>query len=353
VNVGSASKVFAGAIGILLGPCLVGLAPAQAGVGGGEGDGDGGDSWRAIMLLERAASAATSTNYSGTVMVNSWTQQGGTAQLVDVVNVVGRGLLVRVHSSATQPAGAGFVATDQAPLGSAALNLLAQWYDVRLAGSSEVMGRPAQVVTTVREDGTLAGRFWIDRYTGILLRREVFDHAGNLVRVSVYIGLTLGGSALPVDLPPALVPEPASQATSDDTALEADGWDCPAPTGMTLWDAQALPGDHGGVVHLTYSDGLSTVSVFEQAGRLNEGAIPGFVATTISGIPVAMHSGPPMQVTWSSAGRTFTVVSDDDTDGVDSLVALLPHQPTVPDPSALDRVVSGLSRMAGWVNPFA
>jgi predicted ATP-grasp superfamily ATP-dependent carboligase len=60
-----------------------------------------------------------------------------------------------------------------------------------------------------------------------------------------------------------------------------------------------------------------------------------------------------MQVTWSSAGRTFTVVSDDDTDGVDSLVALLPHQPTVPDPSALDRVVSGLSRMAGWVNPFA
>ena len=103
------------------------------------------------------------------------------------------------------------------------------------------------------------------------------------------------------------------------------------------------------MLHLTYSDGLSTLSVFEQPGRLDTAKLHGWRQERCGGTKVWSWSGAPLSVTWSAHGRVFSVVSDDAT-RLDDVVAQLPHGAT--HPSVLSRMRAGAHRLLSWVNPF-
>ena len=84
--------------------------------------------------------------------------------------------------------------------------------------------------------------------------------------------------------------------------------------GLVLSGGYALVGvlRHTGVVQVVYSDGLHSLSVFEQAGTLDVGRLPR------SGEAVSMPLGQGVRygwpggqvITWQSGHATFTVVGD-------------------------------------------
>ena len=120
---------------------------------------------------------------------------------------------------------------------------------------------------------------------------------------------------------------------------------------MTLFDARRVSTDSpGDVLHLSYSDGLSTVSVFVQRGWLDSADVPGARRATVGGQPVLVLAGHPRQLVWDAGGFVLTVVADADRDQVAAVVAELPHSSAAP--TGWGRVERGLSRMVSWVNPF-
>ena len=60
--------------------------------------------------------------------------------------------------------------------------------------------------------------------------------------------------------------------------IEDDGWECPRTVSgtMALYEARRVAGDDGDVLHLSYSDGLSIVSVFQQWGSLDPKGLRGY-----------------------------------------------------------------------------
>ena len=106
-------------------------------------------------------------------------------------------------------------------------------------------------------------------------------------------------------------------------------------------------------MHLSYSDGIATVSVFEQRGRLDEaapGRPPREVVAGSRGL--GARTGCRSRVVWTSGehglhggGRRTGAYGG-------PVVAALPHHPAADD-DTLGRLGRGLDRVASWFNPFA
>src|SRR5664280_1079048 len=198
----------------------------------------------AVATLQRASQAARSQPYSGTQVLSAWTRGATTSVVVNVIHVPGRGSLVEVP----------------APAGSCA-------------------GRPASVVEVRRRgvDASLAGRFWVDQRTGLVLRREVFDTQGRTVRASAFG--TVDTDAVPTmsgKLPPTSAKASGESLSAGRlNAMRSTGWTAPDRLGadLELYDTRATGAGRNQTLHLSYSDGLSTLSLFEQRGRLDAAAV--------------------------------------------------------------------------------
>jgi hypothetical protein len=310
------------------------------------------DEAAALRLLERAADAARTVGYAGTQYVASWSATGSSSTLADIAHDPVQGTVV------TRPSSAGpsveLVSSDRGPaaLERQLLDVLARSYALRVAGTAQCAGRTADLVEVQRPGGrgkgALAGRFWLDRETGLLLRREVYDGAGRTVTSSAFLDLVL--------VPPsasAAVDEQRGAAPAEPAALRARSaqWQAPQrlPGGFTLFDAQLRDGERR--VHLSYSDGLSTLSLFAQRGRIGDGPDGAFSRTSIDGSTVWTSSTVPQRVVWSGGGQVWTLVSDAPADAVRAAVVALPHDPP-PDDGVLARLGRGLKRMGGMLNPF-
>ena len=108
---------------------------------------------------------------------------------------------------------------------------------------------------------------------------------------------------------------------------------------------------HEDVLQLSYSDGLSTLSLFVQAGELP--GDPGGSARPMGGGTVWVSPGATERVVWSGDGRTWTLLSDAPGSTVEDTVLVLPHTAAaVTDDGVLDRAWRGMSRVGSWLNPF-
>jgi sigma-E factor negative regulatory protein RseB len=145
---------------------------------------------------------------------------------------------------------------------------------------------------------------------------------------------------------------PNVMSAGDLDAMRGHGWRCPAelPQSLQLVDARRGGGDYGGIVHLSYSDGLASVSVFEQRGRLQGDQLDGYRATTVRGRPVYVRDGVPQRMVWSAHGTVFMVVADASPRTVGDVVVALPHAKD--RHGAWQRLNRGLDRVASWFNPF-
>jgi sigma-E factor negative regulatory protein RseB len=276
------------------------------------------------------------------------------------VHQAGAGTLVRVQPSAAAAGGElqEPERTDQpAPIDPLAvsaveggpLDLLRRNYVLSIAAPD---GTTAQVQAR-RSDGSMAAAFWIDTRTGLPLRREVFDSGSRLVRASAFVELHLGGAMPSASAPTVTAPAPETLLGRAQVArLRQAGWVLPAqlPGGMVLYDVRQEGAGDDVVVHLSYSDGLSTVSVFVQNGRLATHTLSGWSRSRMGG-PVYVHDyGLGRRVTWNGHGRVYTVVADAPPGAVTALVAWLPHGEH--HRGLFARLRHGLARLGSWLNPF-
>jgi sigma-E factor negative regulatory protein RseB len=313
----------------------------------------------ALRLLEGAARASRTLTYSGTKYVAAWRSSGSSSSLVDVRHDPRRGLRLSVSPTAASgrdPVGEDALVLAATSLDGALLRALDRAYDLRVAGPGRCTGREAHVVEARRPDDpdAVAGRFWLDRETGLLLRREVYDADGQRLRSSAFVDLeTSGGGPLN---PPAAERrgtgkgEPVGDRDLD--RMRAGGWPLPEelPDGFVLFDARRQGGEDG-VLHLAFSDGLSTTSLFVQQGELGSTPPDGFTRGTVADQPVWVHDGAPERLVWAGAERVWTLVSDAPETAVSAAVAALPHA-ELPDDGVRARLARGLARLGSWLNPF-
>lgn len=340
---------------------LVGMVGALTVVGSTAGaardafGGGGDDDQRAVELLHRSAVAMRTTAYSGTRMLSAWGTDGATTVLVDVEHVPGQGTRISMAGGGMPDDAATFLASgsgggaEAAELALQGFDLLTDAYAVTLGPSDSVVGRPSTIVEVSR-GGALVARLWIDDRSGLLLRREIFDAAGRLARESAFIDIHVSGSGFMQHLPPT-APEPATHGVDlgeREGLLEA-GWDCPDEAGaMRLLRIETM--GRPGALHLTYSDGLSRMSVFEQRGSLADRSLRGFETMLLGGRLVHAREGMPTYVVWEDDGLVFTAVTDGPLDSVGAVVRNAPAWET--ERGFWARVGSGMARLGGWVTPL-
>jgi len=361
VTVGSASR----RLGALLAGAglLLGAAPALAQAAGPGAD---PEEAAALELLDSAARASRTLTYSGTQYVAAWRERSATSSLVEVSHAPAAGTTVTAVptavSSRDDPAAALVTAGFDARL----LHALGEQYALRVVGEGRCSGRPAWVVEAARPGVSgpeaVAGRFWIDRGSGLMLRREVLDEQGRQVRSSAFVDLSVDGTGVPpsAGVRPAgaalgaAVDSAVPSAASQLVRLRAEGWPVSAslPGGFELFDATVTDSPAGRVVRLAYSDGLSNTSLFGQVGALGDQPPAGFESRTVAGNAVWSRNGTPQRVVFAGGGRVWTLVSDAPSAAVAAAVASLPHSEP-PGRGLVARLSRGLERLAGLLNPFS
>ena len=131
---------------------------------------------------------------------------------------------------------------------------------------------------------------------------------------------------------------------SNTPRLETAGWTCPADlAGLSLTRLRSNSTVDPTGVQLGYTDGLVTVSVFEQRGRL---AAAPEGASWDPALKAYIWHGASEAATWQSGDTVFTVVTDGSEALLGSAVDALPHADSRP-PSTMDQI------KAGWVKILA
>ncbi|RAY14490.1 hypothetical protein DPM19_16195 [Actinomadura craniellae] len=314
-----------------------------------------GDS-RALRLLRDAAAAARQTPYEGMQFVTTWGRNGAATSLLDVSHTPGAGTTLHVRQTVAQRGGSAYRPDDtEFPGGLSgfsprALDLLTRNYTLVRAADDSICGRPAQVVEARRADGTPAGRFWLDRGTGLMLHRELLDERGRAVsstgfydlRITAVRAVRLAGSRSGGHL--AGTPLGATALS----ALRRAGWQVPAalPGRLTLQDARRT--EPGPVLHLTYTDGLAAVSLFIQRGRLDERKMGGWRKVEERGRTVFQRDAPRRWTVWADSGHVYTVLTDAPQTAADQVVFALPDQAV----GFWARMRRGAVRLGSLLNPF-
>ncbi len=313
-----------GSAGVLL---LALPAPAQAGDPDGE---------RALALLLDASRAARVRTWTGTERVVTWHGGASRTALVDVRSSPS-GAVAAVRSGPPDVA-----TVPSAMLDERVVRLLAARHRLQVAAVTTCAGRAALLVEARDAGGRPAGRFWLDRDTRLLLRREVYDAAGAPVRSAAFVEVRVGGPASPRQLERA-AERPLEHAGPQHADAGAAG---PVELGRyALYDAHR----EGGLLHLAYSDGLTALSLFRQPGRAEEPGA-GWVVRHVADATVQVQQGTPSRWVWQGGGEVFVLLSDAPETDLLAAVRALPHRDE-PAESLRTRLARGLARVLSWLDP--
>jgi sigma-E factor negative regulatory protein RseB len=321
-----------------------------------------------MRMLATAADAGLAMSYQGVATISE-SGVDGSARMVSKVWHRGGGLTLMQTSSepsrqAAKTAAASTELDASSPGGVFGVTkqlvaLLGKHYVAVYSGQGSVARRPAAVVVLYRFDGSLAGRYWLDRRTMVPLRRELFDTADRVIDEDAFVTVRFtapaggaltaarGSSARSADLQkPGWVP--ADPPAAFMAALAAKGWRVPGSLsgGLPLYAAASASTANGEVVDLQYSDGLYVVSLFVQRGVLVKD-MAGWRQRTLGG-QQAWVSG--RSVIWAGRGFVYTMVADAPAQTVTQVVGGLPQSAS---PGFVGRLGRGLARMARLIVPFA
>jgi sigma-E factor negative regulatory protein RseB len=321
------------------------------------------DDPEAVALLQKASIAPSSVSYSGTQYVSAWSAMPSASSarsaVVELRHEAGGATEVRARDERPVAVLPGRADTTWLADGADPDDLLADAYALRLGSPGQVAGRTADVVEARRADGSLAARLWLDRETALTLRRETFATSGALLTATAFVEVSITPDPLCCGLRAVAdhrdVPSDRLDAAQVET-LRAEGWACPGelPGGFVLYEARRLDDD---ALHLSYSDGVMTVSVFQQAGRLDPDGLDGFSEVDAGeGVTVYANPGPPARFTWSAKDHVVTVLADAPLQVIRDLVSEIPpadrpeREPVADD--FLVRLGRGVERAVAWMNPF-
>lgn len=352
-------RLLPGLVAIVLG---VVAAPAGA-AGSGAGPAAKDNPSRGLAVLRQAVAASQQQEFEGRMVIVTAGDGGSTVSEVDVARAAGGDL--RVGSGQSWVIGrdddAGYLFQAEAgrllSLGPIdrepfSLDRLLAKYVVRLVGT-EQLGTGSATVVAVRERGRdhARERLFVDRETGLVVRRETFDAGGAPQRVIAFTSLDL---TAPTMAPPPQAPverrSPEAVPAAALSRLGGAGWVAPSqlPRGFRLERGYARD-DHT-TLHLVYSDGLYTLSVYEEVGRLDDDAVAGAVRTSRHGTHVWHWPGAqPLTMVWTGNGMTFTAVSDAPWGQALAAISAFPSEGARGMP---ERLWHGVRRVSSWLWPF-
>ena len=309
---------------------------------------------QALELLTAAAHAGRESSYEGTQVVMLWLGDRQRSASVRVRHLAGSGSLIEVEPTPGTRGRTVFVPVGTATSGldgpsEAALDLVRRNFVVALDGTDEVLGRQVDVVLVRTRAGRPVQRLWIDRRTALTLRRTLYDEASRMVRQTAFVALSERTPEFTA-AQSATGPVPARTRTVDAAGLRVAGWQVPAaPDGLVAYDAVVTGAGPAAVLHLAYTDGIETLSLFEQHGRLDVAAVRGWRRTTIGGVKAWVSPGYPHRAIWSAADHVYTLVTECDARSIETLVRSLPRGQQSDGFSP--RVRRGVHRVASWINP--
>jgi sigma-E factor negative regulatory protein RseB len=170
-------------------------------------------------------------------------------------------------------------------------------YDVSIVRTERVAGRQA-VLLAVRphDDYRFGHRLWLDVETGFPLQTMLLDNAGEAIEHVKFADISLGGNVDSSALSPSISTEnfrwlasPKRDITHDvPTPWSSDD----LPPGFRVVSSHLEALDEGGepLVHILYSDGLATVSVFIESASEDIRASHSRVGTSNSfSVPIDGH----------------------------------------------------------------
>lgn len=305
-----------------------------------------------MPVLHRAAQAEDEVAYTGVRRVIG-AEPDGQVDL-RVINQPGEGLVLAPLGEEEEQALV--VSASQAldSLDERMLDTLQDTYAVTDAGRTELRGREAHLVEALRADDSVAGRFWVDAETDLLIGLTIYERTEEAAISTRLVDLELGDGTWPRNVS---ADEPWGEAldAAERDALRSDGWELPEHLDWNLRLIDARSTHHGGhtVVHGVYSDGLSQVSVFTQRGKLGtEHASTlhnGYIGTDPEGPGISpqhdmIFGGDTgqYQSMWQADGFVYTVLADAPAGLAASAVNALP------DPQGSGfwaRVQRGLARL--------
>jgi hypothetical protein len=310
----------------------------------------------AIGYLRQAAAAPDLVSYYGTRVVLVASPQGATTVQVDVRHVPGQGTKINVrtdHGDESEALFLGDRRSGSQSLRPNQLRLLVANFDLRVEGPAILAGRQA-VVVDADHPGVEAAKFWIDRSTGLLLRTEVYGADGRLWRASAFVHVRIDQHAFMEHLPPVVqVPDEVAVSRRSIPGLRHAGYRCPIQlgSGFALTDIDRLR-ESTPVVHMTYTDGLSVISVFEQRGALAASAVKGYLPMTIDGQRVHLRYGLPTSIMWASNGVVYTVLTDAPDTTLAHIVAAYPGSDLPTSNDFWSRLWRGLGRLIACACPL-
>jgi hypothetical protein len=181
----------------------------------------------------------------------------------------------------------------------------AHW-DLRTAPGPAVAGQPTILVAaTDPRTGTQRARYFIDRSSGRLLRRDVLGAAGEIEREVTFDQLVpLAAPARPLAPSRAGVEKPTRVATGP------SGYPVPPAVGRgyRLLGRFRQP---DGTLQAYYGDGLFTLSLFEQRGAIDWAALPAGSEQMVHGVRTRRYGTPTgTAVVWAARGVVVTCVGD-------------------------------------------
>jgi len=243
----------------------------------------------ATQILQQAANAATSLNYSGTITY----QRRGAAETSRIVHLFENGVemerittldgppyeVVRINDELTcylpearliriepRTGRQGFPS-----LLSRQMSALTQHFTVKKLEIERVAGHDAQVwMFEPNDEFRFWHKLWTELKTGLWLRGRVLDESGKVIEEITFSDIRIGGRIDREQLKPTLVNNVANWRVDRKLPINAvktdTGWVAKLlPAGFVKIGEtfmRALPGRTEPVSQLVYSDGLTSVSVY-------------------------------------------------------------------------------------------
>lgn len=187
---------------------------------------------------------------------------------------------------------------------------LTQYYTVRKGGLGRVAGLEAQAWTFEPKDGLRYGHeLWTDPTTGMLLKARMLNERGEVVEQIAFLDIVLGAKLGPEAAKPTWPLSPPDwqvRRPRSGKLVEADtGWVVanlpPGYAKVTEGRLSGRGGKSGGAAQLVYSDGMVAVSVFidqrggsqRHVGRARQGSLNQFSVKQDDYVITALGEAPP------------------------------------------------------------
>ncbi|MDT8453039.1 MAG: MucB/RseB C-terminal domain-containing protein [Gammaproteobacteria bacterium] len=226
--------------------------------------------YRGILVLRKADNLVAMRVEHGTDERGIWESMvslnGEARRIVRINNEITsvypeRQLLTVTHSA------------DKSPLHPALpanLKNLEAYYSIKRLQDERVADRAAMVLDVIPDDGFRYGyRYWLDTQTGVLLRCDLLNEKQQVLEQMMFTLLeylpSVPHSAFSPVIREGFEEKQLTQVNPNqsDPAWHVDN----LPTGFMLTQSRARQTQKGEILHLAYSDGLASVSVFIEPAR--------------------------------------------------------------------------------------